>query len=605
MSTYCPKCFFEINDVDCEDNICPKCGEKIQQENWFHQLPIMTILRGRYLIGRAIGEGGFGITYAAYDLMLKAKIAVKEYYPVGIVQRGDANSVRPTCSQNQTIFCSGKTKFMEEAQILAEFIDDPNIVNVRDFFEENNTAYIVMEFLEGKSLKEILSEKGKLTIDQTLELMLPLMSALQKVHAHNLIHRDISPANIMLLDDGRVKLLDFGAARYYSNDEKSLSIILKPGYAPEEQYNRRTSQGPWTDVYALCATIYKMITGVTPENAVNRIFMDNLKRPSQMGIKISPAQENALMKGLALKSDDRFRSMQELKKAFEDNRFGTGKAKKRHGHIMIAVAISVAMAVFLTFAFWGKELKTLYISPNIEDKQLAGQDNESVIAEPVASIAINTSAPSPTPSPTPSPAPVVIVYSGEVGTNGIIWELNSQGVLEISGSGKMLDYNDTTRKAPWLQYAADIKKVCISGDITNISEYAFKACTELKDVEISDTVTMIGMRAFSDCTALESIVLPDSVLDVGGAAFYNCTGLKEIDLGNSVRKIRGYAFFGCNNFDHITLPGSLLGIEDYAFYGCTKLESIFFNGYPNAWDLVQIGDGNYPIKDTRVGTLRP
>ena len=95
------------------------------------------------------------------------------------------------------------------------------------------------------------------------------------------------------------------------------------------------------------------------------------------------------------------------------------------------------------------------------------------------------------------------------------------------------------------------------------------------------------------------------MLDVGGAAFYNCTGLKEIDLGNSVRKIRGYAFFGCNNFDHITLPGSLLGIEDYAFYGCTKLESIFFNGYPNAWDLVQIGDGNYPIKDTRVGTLRP
>lgn len=611
MSVYCPVCFFEIEteNVSGEEYACPRCGENIKRQNWFHQLPTMTILRGRYLTGKAIGEGGFGITYVGYDLMLKAKIAIKEYYPVGLVQRGEKNSVAPANGQNQTLFSKGKSKFMEEAQILAEFIDDPNIVNVRDYFEENNTAYIVMEFLEGKSFKEILEEKGTLSIDEVLDHMLPLISSLQRVHEHNLIHRDISPANIMQLKDGRVKLLDFGAARDYSNVEKSMSIILKPGYAPEEQYNKRAPQGPWTDVYALCATIYKLITGVTPENSLNRIFKDELQRPSQMGIKISPAQENALIKGLALKSEDRFQSMQELKDAFENPFFGTEKKKRKLRKSALAGVGSAIIAAILALIFFLGKPEHLFEKNTADAKLLSAQEDVTTAPETVTSVVNNspsqTPVPSPTPSPSPSPEPVKIVQSGEVGINGVVWELDSQGVLEIKGNGKMMDYNDSTRKAPWLQYADDIKKVCISEGITNISEYGFKGCTELKEVEFSNTVTMIGMRAFSDCTALESIVLPDSVVDVGGASFYNCTGLKEIDLGNSVRKIRGYAFFGCDSFDHITLPSSLLGIEDYAFYGCTKLESIFFNGYPNAWDRMPIGDGNYPIINNIVGTLIP
>lgn len=596
MAAYCRKCFAELGE---DEKICPVCGEKMGVENKPHQLPVYTILHGRYLLGESIGEGGFGITYVGYDLMLKAKVAVKEYYPVGIVSRSQTKNVLPTDQQNRALFDGGKAKFMDEAQILAQFIDDPNIVNARDFFEENNTAYIVMEFLEGKSLKQILAAQGKMSMDKALEMLLPLMEALQKVHEHGLIHRDISPANIMQLNDGRIKLLDFGAARQYMDNEKSLSIILKPGYAPEEQYNKKGSQGPWTDVYALCATIYRMITGQTPENSVNRIFEDTLKKPSELGAVIDKHQEAVLMKGLALKSGDRYQSIEELRSAFEEK----SEEKKKKPWGLLAV-IPAAVAALLAWAIFAGPL-----SP-----ATALQENfvtDAVQSPEITTVAAIEPSPSPTPSPipsprpTPSPEPVEILYSGEVGNNGITWELNSQGVLEIKGSGRMLDYNNSTRKAPWLQYSDEIKKVLISGEVTNISEYGFYGCTELTEVSISDTVTMIGMRAFSDCTSLESIVIPDSVVDVGGASFYNCTSLAEISLGNSVLKIRGYAFFGCSAFDHITLPGCLLGIEDYAFYGCSGLTSIFYNGYPNGWDLVQIGDGNYPIKDVRIGTLKP
>lgn len=239
------------------------------EERDYHSLQKGTKLNGRYIIEDVLGEGGFGITYAGRDELLGVKVAVKEYYPQGIVVRNNSvdDVVTVTYAKQKDVFNKGKTKFLEEARVIAKFNDQEGIVNVTDFFEANNTAYIVMEYLDGITLKEYIAENGVLSPEDILELMAPVLESLDEVHKQGLIHRDISPDNIMLLKNGKVKLMDFGAARDYTDfGEKSLSIVLKPGYAPEEQYRSRGIQGPWTDIYALSATIYKCITGITRKN---------------------------------------------------------------------------------------------------------------------------------------------------------------------------------------------------------------------------------------------------------------------------------------------------------------------------------------------------
>ncbi|MCC8066159.1 MAG: serine/threonine protein kinase, partial [Clostridiales bacterium] len=313
---YCPSC---MEGQISSAAFCPVCKNPLNIENAEHQLPAGTLLKDRYLVGKVLGEGGFGITYIGRDLTLDVKVAIKEYYPSAVANRYHTKSLDVSVSQKEqsVFFEQGKDKFLTEARTLAKFPDESNIVGVRDFFQDNNTAYIIMEFLEGISLAQHLREQGQLPFDELYALLEPVMDALEKVHGQGLIHRDISPANLMLLKSGSVKLLDFGTARAVAySGEKSLSVIRKPGYAPEEQYRSHGAQGPWTDVYALCATIYKLITGATPENAMNRLYEDTLVHPSALGADISPAQETVLMRGLAIRQNDRIQSMHELKREF-------------------------------------------------------------------------------------------------------------------------------------------------------------------------------------------------------------------------------------------------------------------------------------------------
>jgi len=297
---------------------CPNCGGKFDEEIPPHHLKPGSRLRSRYLIGNALGEGGFGITYIGRDLLFDDKIAVKEYYPSGSANRSNLAGAAVTCGTRADIiesFKRGKAKFLDEAKILAKFSKERGIVSVRDYFEENNTAYIVMEYLDGDTLGKYIKKNNRISPKETVEILMPVMEALKKVHSHGLLHRDISPDNIMLQKDGTVKLLDFGAARNLSSvgeDNKSLSVLLKPGYAPEEQYRRRGHQGPWTDIYALCATMYKCITGITPDDASERVYNDELVPPHQMDIEISPKLEKTILKGMNIYSKDRFQSVEEL-----------------------------------------------------------------------------------------------------------------------------------------------------------------------------------------------------------------------------------------------------------------------------------------------------
>lgn len=283
-------------------------------ERGVHVLKSGKILNNRYMIEKVLGEGGFGITYKGVDKLLAVEVAIKEYFPQGFVTRNNVYSEEITITQMKygELFQKGKERFLSEARILAKFNKESGIVSVTDFFEENNTAYIVMEYLDGITLKDYIESNGLLFMDDMLGLMSPLMEALDAVHKEGLIHRDISPDNIMLLSNGGIKLMDFGAARAYTEfGQKSLSIMLKHGYAPEEQYRTHGVQGPWTDIYALSATIYKCITGQTTLESLQRVLSDTLQRPSQMGVQIQPWQEYALMKGLSVRQEDRYQNVRE------------------------------------------------------------------------------------------------------------------------------------------------------------------------------------------------------------------------------------------------------------------------------------------------------
>ena len=304
---FCPGCMTKTAPVDGK---CPVCGCNVNMENAPHQLPVNTILYGRYIVGRVLGAGGFGITYIGYDLKLDGRVAIKEYYPSGAANRSVSLTVYPTAEGNGNPFETGKERFLKEARVLSGFIEDSSIVTLRDYFEENGTAYIVMEYLDGEDLSHYAVRHGKFTFDEALDLLEPAMLALDKVHKKGLIHRDISPSNLMVLSDGRIKVLDFGAARLQSvNGELSLSVMLKPGYAPIEQYSTHGEQGPWTDVYAMSATFYRLITGKAPTSATDRTCGSAVELPSALGVKITPAQEGALMHGLALQSADRTQTM--------------------------------------------------------------------------------------------------------------------------------------------------------------------------------------------------------------------------------------------------------------------------------------------------------
>ena len=281
------------------------------EEN-LHCLRKGTRLIGRYTIEGVLGQGGFGITYLGMDELHKKKVAIKEFFPQGIVTRNIEyeDTVTVTLVGEKENYDKGKERFLKEAQTMAMFSKDKGIVKALDFFEINNTAYIVMEYLEGVTLKQYLRENKRIDAEDLVELLVPLIEALDEIHSQGLIHRDISPDNIMVLPDGRIKLMDFGAARDYTEfGEKSLSIVLKPGYAPPEQYQTHGVQGPWTDIYALCATMYKCITGENPPDAIDRLVDDHLKKISAFGFTVSPQIEEAIIKGMSVAAKDRYQNV--------------------------------------------------------------------------------------------------------------------------------------------------------------------------------------------------------------------------------------------------------------------------------------------------------
>ena len=285
-----------------------------------YYLPENTMLQKRYRINAVLGEGGFGITYSGWDITLNIPVAIKEYYPTGLVTRnttvGKTTQVIPILpAKYGTQFRDGIDRVLDEARRMAKFRNTQGIVGVYDFFEANSTAYIVMEYIDGCTL-DVYYKNNRMDNITLFNMLVPVMDAIQLLHNEGIIHRDISPDNIMVDHDGNFKLLDFGAARGYTEESlTTISVILKKSYAPEEQFRSKGTQGPWTDVYALGATIYELITGQTPPMSIERLAEDEIIDIRKLAPSLTKGQSETIMTALAVRSKDRWQSVDEFKNA--------------------------------------------------------------------------------------------------------------------------------------------------------------------------------------------------------------------------------------------------------------------------------------------------
>jgi len=352
----CNYCF----DVYVEGfTTCPHCGyiEGDIAKELYHLYP-GTILNNRYNVGQVLGFGGFGITYLAWDNTLNTMLAIKEYYPSGLVNRvPGTKNVSVFTGNRLKEYNHGLMRFLDEARSMAKFSSHRDIINIFEYFEENGTAYIVMEYLDGLTLSEFL-KSNKMDVEGSIQVVSRVCAALKDVHAAGIVHRDISPDNIFLCANGVIKLIDFGAARFSNIDDKLLTIILKPGFAPPEQYERVNVQGPWTDIYALGATMYYMVTGYKPEESTNRKIADTLLAPHQVDPTIPPYVGNTIMQAMAIDRHMRFSSIAAFEKALNQEKkvlpvatqIKRRKARRFVG--LTATLLIIAAIGFVFFTFW-------------------------------------------------------------------------------------------------------------------------------------------------------------------------------------------------------------------------------------------------------------
>ncbi len=523
-----------------KQSVCEYCGWDEANQNASHQLPTGTVLKEQYLIGKVLGQGGFGITYLGWDLYLDIPVAIKEYYPNGAVMREASMTLDVSdCGGEVGVrFRNNKERFLREAKMLARFSQVPEIVQVKNFFQANNTAYIVMEYVEGINLKQYVKKRGgKLSVQETFSILEPVMQALCKVHKTGLVHRDISPDNIMMLPNGGAKLLDFGAVRDVSMADpdsplsQSTEAILKQGYAPIEQYQNRGSLGPWTDVYALCATIYFCLTGQVPPDAPERLLSDEPPlRLREQARELTAHQESVLEKGMALRANRRYASMDELcAELFQKEQPPLTQVSEpvpspakpkhsRHAFSWKQAAIGVLSVAALI-------LIIVILVTN------SGKDGATL--------------------------------SGSCG-DALTYSLNLEtGEMVISGTGPMYDFYTTD------QY--ENNGIDTTGRIPLPWENNRNDITSLT---IGDGVITIGSSAFLDCENLRSIQWGSSLENIYCFSFSGCSSLTELDLPEGVRYLDDFAFY-VNNLVRVTLPDSLKGMLPGSFGSCPDMEYIY------------------------------
>ena len=508
----CPHC---MRPAEGENQaFCTSCGGSMRYENGENLLPVGTVLTGSgglrtYQIGAVRGQGGFGITYIALETASRKRVAIKEYFPTRCAYRGgDKASVLPTTGQRDA-FQGGLASFLDEAKMLAAHDDLPSVVRVIDYFQANNTAYLVMEYLEGVPLHEQMAKSGGRLSGQELMGKLPaLLRDLGQLHRSGVIHRDISPDNIMWMPDGTLKLLDFGCARSMEGG-RSMTVLLKHGFAPIEQYRTR-GQGPYTDVYALAATVYYAITGQVPPSAMDRLEQDSLQSPIALGADITVQQETGLLWALSVQPQARPQSMDELAgMLFKEEPAPPPppppppptkptlleRLKNLNGKAKAGIGIGAAAAVLLTvIAVW-------QAGDSVEKKSAYTPPPAPVTSKPVASPSHSVSLP---PAKESEPVEPVKLVTGD----GYLYEIVDKTTVTLTG-------------------------------------FEGNGIVPLPEKVEGLPVTAIGTGAFAGIP-MDSVSLPAGLKTVGANAFRGCTGLKQVTASSDV-SCDTTTFSGCSN----------------------------------------------------------
>ena len=574
----CYNCFKEKPEGN---GPCPYCGFDLEENVKKYPVTLRagTILNGRYMVGRVLGQGGFGITYLAWDESLKARVAVKEYMPNDMAARM-GTTVSVAMKSRAEDFVYGLERFQEEARTLAKFMGQPNIAGVTDYFDENGTSYFVMDYIEGISFKTYIANAGgKVSVEEALNVMIPVLRALTAVHAEGFIHRDVTPDNIYITKDGNVKLLDFGSARYSLGDKsKSLDVVLKVGYAPKEQYTRRGRQGPYTDVYSCAACLYAAITGYLPPESLERLDHDELVPPSQMGVEIPLYLERAILKGLAVQLENRFQTAGEFLEALESQEVvelppekgqgaGTGADSQAAGSqgqtgpqqaqlkspaqpkksllAKIAAAAAVAAVAFAAVA--------LVVSRNPSDGP-GGKSGTGVVGQGESGAGGQNGAAQPE-----APIPTVTIAGEEYPVN----------LEELDLSGKGLADSDMAN----LGQMTELKSLNLEGnpDISDLT--ALAGLTVLEELKLPSPSQISDLSPLSGLTGLTSLSMVENwgkeqqplsmIQDYSSLA--GLTGLKELSL--SVTNLGDFSFLdGMNGLETLRLVGSVV-TEDLTYFG--------------------------------------
>ena len=558
----CYNCFKEIPEGT---GPCPYCGFDLSENVKKYPVALRagTLLNGRYLIGRVLGQGGFGITYLAWDESLKARVAVKEYMPNEMAARM-GTTVSVAMKSRAEDFAYGLERFQEEARTLAKFMGQPNIAGVTDYFDENGTSYFVMDYIEGISFKTYIANAGgKVSVEEALNVMIPVLRALTAVHAEGFIHRDVTPDNIYITKDGNVKLLDFGSARYSLGDKsKSLDVVLKVGYAPKEQYTRRGRQGPYTDVYSCAACLYAAITGFLPPESLERLDHDELIPLSQAGVEIPLYLERAILKGLAVQPENRFQTAGEFLEALEsqevvelpgrqpeDQETGSekeGSAKPKKSPLTkIAVFAAIAAVAFAAVALTvSRNSSTGAVGEGVSGQDMAVQEE----TQPEA------------------PVPTVMIAGEEYPVN----------LEELDLSGKGLSDSDLAN----LGQMTELKSLNLEGnpDISDLT--ALAGLTALEELKLPSPSQISGLAPLSGLTGLTTFSAAErtgSQQPVSMIQDYSplagMTGLKELSL--VATNLSDFSFLeGMKNLEILRLMGGVVA-EDLTFAeGFTNLKEL-------------------------------
>ena len=583
----CYNCFSQRENPE---GPCPYCGFDLEENA--KKFPVAlragTLLNDRYIVGRVLGQGGFGITYLAYDTQLQTKVAVKEYMPNDIATRIEGATVSVAMDTKKDDFTYGAERFQEEARTLAKFIGHPNIAGVSSYFDANDTSYFVMDYIEGISFKSYIGNAGgRVSVDEALNIMIPVLRALTAVHQEGFIHRDVTPDNIYISKDGNVKLLDFGSARYSIGDKsKSLDVILKVGYAPKEQYIRRGRQGPYTDVYSCAACLYAALTGVLPPESLERLDQDDLVPVSQTGIEIPEWLDRAILKGLAVQPEDRFQSAAEFLDAIENQIAvevpgaapvqASQAAKKSRTPVIAAVAALLAVAVGLG-AFFGL------------------RDGGRV--DPVSGLAGEVQR-GDQPKLKKAEVPSITIQGTEYSTDLMQLELMGLGLTDedildlkymINLRYLNLDNNDLTDLSP-VSGLTDLEQINVNNnpDLTDLSPLA--GLTELRNVNfngspVADYSFMAGM------TKLEYVQLDNVQEDMDLSFLSGLTNVKSIFING--------------NISDLSFLSGMTGLQSLNLNVSPSLEELDLSFAANMTELTQLQIYNYRQDTVSVTDLTP